>query len=104
MAIDAQAFLSANLQIRKFTDFYQVESPNWFMAEARRGDGAHRLAFTLMTSLEPFTLRRLGSAQVFQTGETLDGAPLIDYQHPHDLIMGLEATYAWAHPIGRGCG
>jgi hypothetical protein len=96
VAIDAQAFLSANLQIREFTDFYQVESPNWFMAEARRGTGPHRLAFTLMASLEPFTLRRLGSAQVFQTGETLDGAPLIDYQHPHDLIVGLEAAYGWA--------
>jgi len=48
-----------------------------------------------MFSLEPFTLRRLGSAQVFQTGETLDGAPLIDYQHPHDLMMGLEATFEW---------
>jgi hypothetical protein len=96
VSIDAQAFLNANLQIRKFTDFYQVESQNWFMAAARRGTGAHRLAFTLMTSLEPFTLRRLGSAQVFQTGETLDGAPLIDYQHPHDLIMGLETTYVWA--------
>ena len=95
MAIEAQAFISANLQVRKFTDFYQVESPNWFMAKASRGTGPHRLAFAVMTSLEPFTLRRLGSAQVFQTGETLDGAPLIDYQHPHDLIMGLEATYAW---------
>lgn len=96
VALDSQVFVSANLQVRKFTDFYQVESPNWFMAEARRGTGPHRLAVTLMASLEPFTLRRLGSAQVFQTGETLDGAPLIDYQHPHDLIMGLETAYAWA--------
>lgn len=60
------------------------------------GSGARRLGpSTLslhgMASLEPFTLRRLGSAQVFQTGETLDGAPLIDYQHPHDLIMNLSA-------------
>src|SRR5262245_16869879 len=61
VALDAQAFVSANLQVRKFTDFYQVESPNWFMAETRRGTGPHRLAFTLMASLEPFTLRRLGS-------------------------------------------
>ena len=35
-----------------------------------------------MLSFEPFTLRDLGSSQVFQTGETFGGAPLIDYQHP----------------------
>ena len=46
-----------------------------------------------MASVEPFTLRALGSPQVFQTGETFKSAPLIDYQHPHDLIMGLGATY-----------
>ena len=44
-----------------------------------------------MFSLEPFTLRDIGSPQVFQTGETFNGAPLIDYQHPHDLIMNLGA-------------
>jgi hypothetical protein len=46
-----------------------------------------------MASLEPFTLHDIGSAQVFQTGETFRGAPLIDYQHPHDLIMGLGTGY-----------
>ena len=35
----------------------------------------------------------IGSPQAFQTGETFRRAPLIDYQHPHDLIMGLGATY-----------
>ncbi len=48
-----------------------------------------------MGSAEPFTLRRLGSAQVFQSGETLDGLPLRDYQHPHDLVMGLDARFDW---------
>jgi hypothetical protein len=90
-----QAFLNTNLQIREFTDFYQVESQNWFMAEASRTNGRKRFSAQGMFSLEPFTLRRLGSAQVFQTGETLDGAPLIDYQHPHDLMMRLEAAFEW---------
>ena len=44
-----------------------------------------------MFSLEPFTMRDIGSPQVFQTGETFGGAPLIDYQHPHDLVMNLGA-------------
>ena len=49
-----------------------------------------------MFSLEPFTLRDIGSPQVFQTGETFNGAPLIDYQHPHDLIMNLGGAYSRA--------
>ena len=49
-----------------------------------------------MFSLEPFTLRDIGSPQVFQTGETFNGAPLIDYQHPHDLIMNLGGEYSRA--------
>ncbi len=29
----------------------------------------------------------IGSPQAFRTGETFGNAPLIDYQHPHDLLM-----------------
>ena len=46
-----------------------------------------------MLSLEALTLQELGSPQVFQTGETFNSAPLVDYQHPHDFIMGLNGTY-----------
>jgi hypothetical protein len=46
-----------------------------------------------MLSLEEWTLKDIGSPQAFQTGETFRRAPLIDYQHPHDLIMGLGAAY-----------
>jgi len=91
---DASAFFGFNEQERKFRDFHAWESQNWLMV-----DGTHRLASgtfraTAMTSLEPFTLKKIGSPQVFQTGETFHSAPLIDYQHPHDLIMGLGADYA----------
>jgi len=34
-----------------------------------------------------------GSPQAFQTGESYLRSPLINYQHPHDLFMGLGATY-----------
>ena len=90
---ESSAFLTANLQDRKFRDFHQVESQNWLMATAARRLGAGSLSVHGMLSFEPFTLRDLGSSQVFQTGETFGGAPLIDYQHPHDLIMGVSATY-----------
>jgi hypothetical protein len=90
---DASAFVGFNDQERKFRDFHAWESQNWLMV-----DGTHRVArgtfrASAMTSLEPFTLHKIGSPQVFQTGETFHKAPLIDYQHPHDLIMGLGADY-----------
>jgi hypothetical protein len=97
--LDSSAFLTANFQERKFRDFHQVESQNWLMTMGTRrvGDGA--LMLHGMLSFEPFTLRDIGSSQAFQTGETYDGAPLIDYQHPHDLFMGLSAAYE--RPAGR---
>ena len=55
---------------------------------------------TAMVSLEPFTIQPLGSPQVFQTGETYRRAPLIDYQHPHDLFMQLGVR--WARPLAFG--
>src|SRR5262249_3247450 len=37
-----------------------------------------------------------------QPGDAVTGEPLIDRQHPHDLFMGLAATYS--HPVGGGRG
>jgi hypothetical protein len=34
-----------------------------------------------------------GSPQLFQTGESWQQVPYVNVQHPHDLIMGLGATY-----------
>ncbi len=92
----AHAFLNLNLQDRKFRDFTQVESQNWGMVSVTRQSGRARLTFHTMLSAEPWTLRRLGSAQVLQVGETLDDAPLLDYQHPHDLVMALEGRLDWS--------
>ena len=97
--LDSSTFLTANFQERKFRDFHQVESQNWLMGMSTRRVGAGTLTLHGMLSFEPFTLRDLGSSQVFQTGETFQGAPLIDYQHPHDLFMGLSAGYE--RPLGR---
>jgi hypothetical protein len=92
---DTQAFLNANLQERKFRDFHQIESQNWFMVGGARRLGAAAVHVHGMFSLEPFTIRPLGSAEVFQTGETYNGLSLIDYQHPHDLVMGAGAAVEW---------
>ena len=40
-----------------------------------------------------------GSPQLFQTGESYQRQPLLNYQHPHDLVMELGATYE--RPLGR---
>jgi plastocyanin len=72
-----------------FRDFQEIESQNWFMGAGEREGLGGRLLVHTMISLEPFTIQPLGSPQVFQTGETYRQAPLIDYQHPHDLFMGL---------------
>jgi hypothetical protein len=92
--VDAAAFLGYNYQYRKFRDFEEVESQNWVMGGGTRTIGRSRLQLGTMLSLEPVTLTDLGSPQVFQTGETFKGAPLIDYQHPHDLVMNLGGSMA----------
>jgi hypothetical protein len=94
---DARVYLDENLQERKFTDFHQFESQNWFMAEGAKSIGRGRFFVHGMASLEPFTLRKIGSAEVFQTGETYQNLPLVDYQHPHDLVMGASVRYD--HPL-----
>jgi len=97
---DASAFFGFNDQERKFRDFTAWESQNWMMGQGRRAMHRGTVQLTTMLSLEPFTIADLGSPQVFQTGETFGGAPLIDYQHPHDLLMALGGTYT--HPWSRG--
>ena len=88
-------FAGYNYQYRKFTDFDEFESQNWLMTSlAKSFSSASHLRIDAMFSFEPFTLRDIGSPQVFQTGETFGGAPLIDYQHPHDLIMNLGAEFS----------
>src|SRR6185436_12949657 len=83
-------------QVRKFRDFNTFESQNWVMGATERPFAAGQLRLHSMLSFEPFTIQALGSPQVFQTGETYQRAPLIDYQHPHDLFMDVGATWTRA--------
>ncbi len=66
------------------------------MASAAHRRGAWTTTGTAGFTLEPFTIAGIGSPQAFQTGETFGNAPLIDYQHPHDLLMvvAVDATRA----------
>ena len=49
-----------------------------------------RIQLKSMMSLEPLMDAR-GYPNLFATGETADGEPLVDRQHPHDLFMELAA-------------
>ena len=46
-----------------------------------------------MFSLDAATAGNDGYREIFQVGETLDGQPLVDRQHPHDLFMQLAAAW-----------
>jgi hypothetical protein len=95
-AVDANTFGGYNYQRRAFTDFAAWESQNWLMASAARAAGAWTTTATVGFTLEPATIGAIGSPQAFQTGETFKNAPLIDYQHPHDVLMVVGAETARA--------
>ncbi|MBD2724726.1 hypothetical protein IC234_21545 [Hymenobacter sp. BT189] len=74
-----------------------IDGPNWGMAMAQREIGARGLLnLSLMVSLDPLTETRGGYPLLFQTGESYRNQPLIDKQHPHDLISGLTVGYTHA--------
>jgi hypothetical protein len=71
---------------------------NWWMGMASRSSGRHSFTFTGMFSLDAATAGKDGYRELFQIGESLDGRPLVDRQHPHDLFMQLGA--AWTFRAG----
>jgi len=72
----------------------RVDAPNWFMMMAQRKVWSNGLlAFSVMLSADAFVMGMNGYPLLFQTGETANGEPLIDRQHPHDLFSGLTAAY-----------
>ncbi|QJW90457.1 hypothetical protein HNV11_14245 [Spirosoma taeanense] len=75
----------------------QFGAPNWVMGMAQRKVGKRGLfQVRAMLSLDPLTVGNGGYPLLFQTGETYKGQPLIDKQHPHDLVSELSVSYAHA--------
>ncbi|MGB5077242.1 MAG: hypothetical protein WBO17_07170 [Sphingorhabdus sp.] len=60
------------------------------MLSAERSFTGARLQIKSMFSLEPLMSNR-GYPNLFATGETANGEPLVDRQHPHDFFMELAA-------------
>ena len=69
-------------------------SPNWFMGAAEHSVGKGSFLFQLMLSLDAATITRRSLPELFQTGETAFGKPLVDAQHPHNFIMAMGLNYA----------
>jgi hypothetical protein len=63
------------------------------MGMADRPFGGGHLMLRSMLSLDPLTIGAKYPL-LFQTGETDDGKPIIDAQHPHDFFMEVAAEYA----------
>jgi hypothetical protein len=74
-----------NVSTRRGDD--RIDAPNWFM-----GMYSHPLwnnaqfGARLMMSLDPLTEGGRGYPLLFQSGESWNGEPLHDRQHPHDLF------------------
>lgn len=74
-------------------------STNWVMGEAEHAFAGGTFAVRTMLSLEPATVTDRRYPELFQTGETAYGIPIVDGQHPHDFVMELALHYS--HAMGR---
>lgn len=68
----------------------KVYSTSMGMFTAERDTAFGRVQFKSMLSLEP-AMNSRGYPNLFSSGETANGQPLVDRQHPHDLFMELAA-------------
>jgi len=77
----------------------KLYSTNWFMIGAEHSFAGGTLMLETMLSLEPATIASRRYPELFQTGETAYGIPIVDGQHPHNFVMGLGVHYA--HKLGE---
>jgi hypothetical protein len=71
----------------------KVESVNYLMLMEQHKVGRGTLLLRQMFSAESLTSPHPGFPEIFQTGETYHGEPLIDHQHPHNVFSELAAQY-----------
>lgn len=78
----------------------KAESVNWLMTMEQHRLGRGSILFREMFSAESLTSPHPGFPELFQTGETYHGQPLVDHQHPHNVFSELALYYV--RPIGNG--
>jgi hypothetical protein len=71
----------------------KAESVNWAMLMEQHKLGRGIILFRQMFSAESLTSPHPGFPELFQTGETYHGQPLVDHQHPHNVFAELSAYY-----------
>jgi hypothetical protein len=71
----------------------KAESVNWGMLMEQHRLGRGTILFREMLSAESLTSPHPGFPELFQTGETYHGEPLVDHQHPHNVFAELAALY-----------
>lgn len=75
----------------------KFDAPDWFMLMAEKGlNEKNKIKLSLMMSLDPLLVGGSGYPLLFQSGETFEGKPLVDRQHPHDLFSELSAEYTFS--------
>ena len=94
---DQDAAHSGNRGADKF------DGPNWIMFAANHPFSLHRqITLRGMWSLDPATESKDGYPLLFQTGESVNGHPLIDRQHPHDFFYEMAVIYG--HTLSKDAG
>src|SRR6202522_3857172 len=76
----------------------KAESTNYLMTMQQHRLGSGTLLLRQMFSAESLTSPHPGFPELFQTGETYHGQPLVDHQHPHNVFA--ELSFDYTHPIG----
>jgi hypothetical protein len=72
----------------------KFDVPGWVMVMAQRKVGPNGLLLLrAMGSIDPMTVGLNGYPLLLQSGESYKGQPLVDRQHPHDLISELAVAY-----------
>ena len=72
----------------------KAESVNWLMTMEQHKLGRGTLLLRQMFSAESLTSPHPGFPELFQTGETYHGQPLVDHQHPHNVFAELSASFS----------
>ena len=75
----------------------KAESVNWLMLMEQHKLRGGSLLVREMFSAESLTSPHPGFPELFQTGETYHGQPLVDHQHPHNVFSELALYYT--HPV-----
>jgi hypothetical protein len=77
----------------------KAESMNWAMTMEQHQLGRGTILLRQMFSADSLTSPHPGFPELFQTGETYHGEPLVDHQHPHNVFA--ELSFLYTRPLAE---